>query len=155
MNKTFKNQDGFVALISVIILSAALLILVGLVATSGFYNRFNVLDYEYKQISLALAEGCAETALVNIAQDKDYNPSNICYGVGDNCTAPSRKKVCKICSVSPAPTRTLGAPITIISRAVYNNAYSTVSVNANLSGNNFIINSWDEQATGPAGCTVP
>ncbi len=151
MQKFLNNQQGFVALISVIILSASLLILVALISIAGYYTRFNVLDLEDKQVSVALAEGCTETALVRIAQNSSYAPagSGDCVSIGGTCGAADPQKVCKICSVSAGPS------YDIVTRAVYNKAYSTVKVKATLLGTSFTINSWDEQTTGPAGCTVP
>jgi len=151
------SNRGFVALISVIIIFAILLVLATLIATSSFFTRFNVLDYENKKVSTALAEACAETAMVNLAKDKDFNPTATgdCVSVGDGCTDPARKKVCKICSIDPVLIpRTLGDPVTITVRAVYNGAYTNLQVQGNISSSNFAVTSWDEVPySGP--CIVP
>jgi hypothetical protein len=67
-----KKQDGYVALISVIIISLTLLGLTSVLSMSNYFSRFNVLDKEYKRVSLGLAESCANVALLKIAQDPSY-----------------------------------------------------------------------------------
>lgn len=143
------GSRGFIALMSVIIISAILLVLMFTLGLSSFFNRFDVLDTENKRVSLGLAEACVNVAMVKIAQDPSYNPSGECVSVSDTC-GPGAKKVCKICSVGST------FPKTIDTRAVYNGAYSNVSVAVdNLGTGNFTVTSWSEVPTGPAGCTVP
>ena len=145
MARNFHNQDGFIALTSVIIISAILLILVAVVSTAGFFTRFNVLDYENKTISSALAEACVETALVNLAADPTNYPASIPVPAGKQITVDSTK-TCRICSVSAT---------TIKTRAAYNKAYTNLTVVGNLDASNFNVTSWDENLTGPAGCNLP
>jgi hypothetical protein len=61
-----------VALTSAVIISAILLAITASMSTTGFVARFNVLDAQYKEQSLALAEGCAHTALLKLAGDRTY-----------------------------------------------------------------------------------
>ncbi len=147
MPANYKNQDGFIALTSVILISAALLILAGVLSTSGFYSRFNVLDYENKKVSTSLAEACAESALAGLAA----NPSG--YGAtippAGIQIAVDAGKTCKICFVSGA------SPYTIIERGSYQNAYANLTVNVTLGAANFTVNSWDEQAIYSGSCTLP
>lgn len=61
------NQSGFIALISVIIISALLLTIVVALNLTGFLGRYNILDSEFKQRSVSLAEACVDTELLNLA----------------------------------------------------------------------------------------
>lgn len=67
-----KSQRGYVALFSVIAITSALTAAMFGVATSGFYSRFNVLASEHKEASMALAEGCAQAAILYLSQDASY-----------------------------------------------------------------------------------
>ena len=142
-----KSQDGFIALISVIIIFAILLVLVALIAVSGFFARFNVLNYENKKVSSFLAEACAENALVNLAKDPANYPGSI-PATGMLVTVEAGKS-CRICSVSAS------SPYAIVTRAVYNKAYTNLVVNASAGTGNYTINSWDEQATYVGSCALP
>jgi len=73
------TQNGFVALISTIIVAAVLLILAVSVASSGFQGRFSVFDAEIKEVSRGAAEGCVETALLRYVQadGDDYLDTSI------------------------------------------------------------------------------
>jgi len=148
--KHYRNQEGFVALISVIIIAAILIVLVALIATSSFFTRFNVLDYENKKVSASLAEACAEIALVNLAKDPTVYPGSI-PAAGQQITVDTGK-TCKICSV------TASSPYTIVTRAKYNKAYTNLTVVGTLSLSNFDVTSWSEQPNYlgiPGTCDLP
>lgn len=151
-----RYTKGFIALISVIVISAILLMLVFTLGLSSFFNRYDALDAENKRISLGLAEACVNVAMVRIAKDSDYgiNPpiaaDGECVSVSDTCGAGA-KKVCKICSVTDT-----SFPKTISTRAAYNGAYTNVSVAINnTTPGNFTLRSWSEVPTGPSDCTPP
>jgi len=81
-----KNQKGYMALTSVIIMFAILVALVLTLSLSGFFNRSNVLDVYSKERSLALAEGCAEETLLRLADDLNYaGGETIAISEGFNC----------------------------------------------------------------------
>lgn len=71
--KKINSQSGYIALISAILISVSLLTLVIAVSFEGFYSRFSVLESEQKEISAYLAESCVNTAILKIAQDKNYS----------------------------------------------------------------------------------
>ena len=149
----FKTQEGFIALISIVLIFSALIILVSVVSISGFYARFNVLDYENKKVSMALAEACGETTLVNLAKDPSYQPTS---PNGDS--VPVGSNSCKICS--PITGSPPSGPFTIITRAVYptsgsSKAYTNLTINGTLTATNFTINSWDEFSNYTGSCTLP
>ncbi len=70
-NQTYRDQHGFIALISVCVTSAILMVLLYAVGTATFYARFDVLGAENKRISLALAESCSNVALLSLARSID------------------------------------------------------------------------------------
>lgn len=65
-------EKGFIALMSVIIIGIVLLLVVITASLTGFYSRFNVLDFELKERSSAAADACVSQALLNIANDASY-----------------------------------------------------------------------------------
>jgi hypothetical protein len=148
-----KNQSGFIALISVIVIAAILIILVALVSTTNFFTRFNVLDYENKKVSTSLAEGCINTAIVNLAKDVSYAPvaGGDCLSMGGTCGGVDPQKVCRICSVT-----TSGSNKIIVARAKYNKAYTNITAKVTPGTTDFTVNSWDETATYTGSpCIVP
>ena len=73
MKKPTKNERGFIALISVIILTAILTVLIFTTSVAGFFARFDALGSEFKRVSLGLSEACSNAALLKIAEDYDYD----------------------------------------------------------------------------------
>lgn len=131
------HTEGFVALMSVVIISAILLVLVFTLGASSFFNRFDALDAENKRVSLGLAEACVNVGMLRIAQ-ANYTSGTI---VVDG------SKTCKICLLTPGGL--------IQTRAVYNGAYTNLQVAINNIPGSYDVTSWIESPTGPAGCVVP
>ncbi|MEY4602303.1 MAG: hypothetical protein RL292_244, partial [Candidatus Parcubacteria bacterium] len=69
-----KQQRGFIALISSIILSIILLGLTLRVSSSNFSARANALQGEFKSISVAVARSCSQSALLRLSQEYWYVP---------------------------------------------------------------------------------
>lgn len=65
-------QRGFIALISAVIISMVLLIVVTVGSFTGFFERANILDAEFKDRSATAADACADQALLFIANDSTY-----------------------------------------------------------------------------------
>ena len=85
-----KNNSGFMALISAIIISVILLLIASSLNLTSFYNRSDILDSELKEKSLALAEACVDMAILKLANNQNYTPSNEIVNVGtDTCTIQS------------------------------------------------------------------
>jgi hypothetical protein len=144
--KDSRNQKGFIALISVIIIFAILLMLTALIATSTFFTRFNVLDYENKKVSANLAEACAQIAMVNLAKDPGGYPGSLPVA-GQQITIATGK-TCRICAIT-------SGPFIITTRAVYNKAYTNLKVVGTLNSSNFNVTSWDEFTPYSDSCAVP
>lgn len=128
------TQNGYIALMSAIIISVVLVMLSVSVSTAGFYSRFNVVEFEYKQRSSALAEGCINSALLKLAQNPAYVPTaggeTIFIGT-DSCT---------ILSVT-----TTAGQITIQSKATFQQAVTNVQVV--VTSGTLSLMSWQELPT--------
>lgn len=74
-------KKGYIALTSVIIVSILILTIVSSLSFSIFFGRFNILDSENKESASALAEACADKALLKLAQNSSYQ-GNENAGVG-------------------------------------------------------------------------
>jgi hypothetical protein len=144
------GERGFVALMSVIIMSVILLVMVYTLETSSFFARFDALDGENKQVSYELAEGCVNSAMIKVAQNSSYVPAagGDCLSVGGSCTGTDPQKVCKICSVG-----TSAGVTTVTTRALYNGAFTNLKVSFNATS--YAITGWSETQTGVTTCTVP
>ncbi|MEK7133551.1 MAG: hypothetical protein AAB804_00605 [Patescibacteria group bacterium] len=80
-----KQERGFIALISTIIMSAVLLLVIASSGLVSFYSRFNTLDSELKQRSDATADACADMALLQLAQDPSYQGGTFTINSLDQC----------------------------------------------------------------------
>jgi hypothetical protein len=126
------HQGGFIALTSVIILSALLIIIGASLGYTSFFSRFNILDSELKQISLGLAEACAEIARVEIANNANFSVPNggRSYTVGDDGST------CTVISVAGA--------YTVQAQGIYQNSYSNIEAVYNRTGSDVVVISWKE-----------
>ena len=136
------NQEGFVALFSVVIIALILGVITFSLSASGFFLRFNVLESEFKRTGLGLAETCAQKAMEDIFKGSITIPQTITVGTDS----------CRICNVTGSGT----GPYTILTRALKNKSYTNLTASVNIVGANMTVNSWQEQATytGPV-CTLP
>lgn len=128
------TQHGFVAIMSAIVISILLLAITVGLGFSGFFGRFNILDSENKERSLALAEACADKAILNFVQNQTYNPVNECVEVGDVC--PDGTNICTIVSKIFS-----GSGTTFKTQACINESVTNLEV---IIDNNFTVTSWQE-----------
>lgn len=63
---------GFIALISVIVISTILMGVAATLSREVFFTRFDGLNQEYRRIARSLADGCVEMGLLKVADDYDY-----------------------------------------------------------------------------------
>jgi len=118
------HQEGYIALVSAIIISILLISITITIGMNNFFARFNVLDSESKERSSALAEACVDAVILNLANNSNYNPNNECVSVGDSC--PSGTNICAIVSVKkdhPSIGET-----TIKTKAIFNKSHSNFKV---------------------------
>ncbi len=125
---------GFIALLSVIIISVVLLLISTSGSLSGFYTRMNALMLENKERSRALAEACVDHTLLALAVDQSY--------AGGASTTVSGKDKCYTGVVS----KTGSYPNTVYSfrtRAFVNDTQTVLSVSARES--DFHVTSYVEE----------
>ncbi len=67
------QDKGFIALVSVIIISSILLILAVTLNFSGFFGRLNTYNGEIKAESEALASSCIDHAILKLAEDDTFD----------------------------------------------------------------------------------
>lgn len=84
-----KQDSGFIAIISVVIIAALLLAISASLSFSGFFTRSNIADGEYKEHSTALAEACIQEALVKLAANPNYTGNETITIGSDSCTIGS------------------------------------------------------------------
>ncbi len=87
-----KSEQGFIALMSAIIISMLLIMLSLAVSMTGFFGRFNILDAEYKQRSLVLAEACADSSLLKLITIPDYAGNETINLGADSCEGTPEDK---------------------------------------------------------------
>jgi hypothetical protein len=66
------RNEGFIALFSVIVITAILLLMATTLSFSGFFGRLNVFNSELKKESDALASACIDYAMLKLATEIDY-----------------------------------------------------------------------------------
>lgn len=128
------NTRGFIALMSVIVISAILLALTFTLGTAAFLNRFDTLAWEQKRASLVLAEACVNAAMLRHAQ-RNYSGGIVSVG----------ERSCAICSITSAGE--------IRTRASVGNTHSNLFVR--ISPSTYAVTLWRETPLAPAGCALP
>lgn len=128
-----KNEEGFVALITAIVLSVILITAAVTLNLSGFFTRSALLDSEYKERSSALSEACVDTALLRLAADPIYQvasttPQQLNIGGTDTCW---------IRSVTASGTQEI-----IETQGKFNEATTDLRIVVNAS--DLSVQSWDE-----------
>lgn len=66
------SHGGYIALMATVIISLLLLVMVAREGFAGWYARFTILGIEAKEQASALAEGCADQALVSLITDPTF-----------------------------------------------------------------------------------
>ena len=127
------SERGFIALISVLILSLVLLVAVLSLAQYGITSRFFLLDFENKTASEIAASGCIQSGIIKVVQ----NPEG-------NVTSPISSPIgCDIVSIS-ANTPSTGHSLIRASSTV-SGATTLLEVIWDVSGEN--IDEWKEVST--------
>lgn len=129
-------RTGFIALVSVILISFMLVVFAASVGMSGYYARANQLNSEVKEQSIASARACVEKAIVDIAASHPTT-GTVTFGGGVySCTINA------ITADSPVSGQT-----TIKSQGVYQRSYTNLVVVVDSDTQDVI--SWREYATMP------
>lgn len=128
MHHNFGGQQGYIALITSIIISALLLILISCASLSSFYSAENILAKTQKQESSDLAFSCLNMALLRLASDSSWLGAET-WKVAD--------KLCHITQVSLSNNN-----FVFILQVRVNNSFTTLK--ANVQKSNLEINSIEE-----------
>ncbi|MBI2013728.1 MAG: hypothetical protein HYS87_02800 [Candidatus Colwellbacteria bacterium] len=80
------NNNGYIALTSVILISALTITIVLAVSWRGYVGQGNVQESYYKEISASAAKACANTAILRLSENPLY-AGNETINIGqDSCT---------------------------------------------------------------------
>lgn len=127
-------MKGFIALTSVVIISAILLMVTLSGSLTGFYSRYSILDVELKEQSTALADACADIVLLRLAENPLFaGPETVMVGE-DRCTIFD----------SPNPGEN---PRTFIVQGIHNRSYTNIALIVNTDTLSLI--SWQEMPAYP------
>ena len=139
LKSVMPRKNGFIALITAIVLSVILLTVAVALNQIGFLTRSEVLDSEYKNRSFALAEACVDTALLKLAGNPSYSGGEPSIAVGSDA-----------CAIGVVSQNTPSAGQTTINTSAVFPATSVTSQNA-VTRLQIIVNSsdlslisWDE-----------
>jgi len=80
-----KENSGYIALISAIVMTIILTLVSVTASHSSFFGRFDSLTLELKDRSYALAKGCLEHAKLKLAQEGSYLGDEIIVVGADSC----------------------------------------------------------------------
>ena len=131
-----KNQQpGYIALIATIVIFSLLTAIAVTLSMTSFFVRSTLLESEYKERSIALAEACADTALLKRAANPAYVGNEIIPVNPASCT------ILPIITGPPLPPGEIG----IKTKAIFQNAVTNMCVVAN--DTDLAIISWREVET--------
>jgi hypothetical protein len=116
-----QNERGFIALISVIIISVVLLATTIALAQFGIASRYFILHLEQKAVSEKLADACVHIARIMVYNDPktDFDAA-VSYPIGD--------EECSIVSITPDGDESIVEARGVVGDAVTN--YSVVIYNS-------------------------
>ncbi len=128
------RHRGYIALMSVLIVSVVLLIIMSTVSLGGFFSRFTIVDSESKHVSEALAESCFNTTLFRLAQNQNYT--------GNEIVILSPQGSCRILALTKD---VLLGQTAIETQAVVQHAYTNLRIIVHSSSSSIV--SWQEIPT--------
>lgn len=132
MQEIKNKKNGFVALMSVVIISAILLILAITISSSSIFERYDILASELKERSLSNAEACADEALLLIANNENHTATTT-----TTLTAKDQ------CTIGPIPTS--GNPRIFFTTSSY--AGYTTNLKISVDPTTISVNYWEEIGT--------
>ena len=125
-----KNQGGYIALISAIVISVLLITITVTLGLNSLFGRFNILDSESKERSSELAEACIDQAILDATYGTYSTNKVVAVGptTSDNCTIV-------LSSLS-------GTQVTIKTQSIINKSYTNLKIV--VDANTFGTISWQE-----------
>lgn len=82
---TCRSRDGYIALVAAFVISAAMVFVILAVGQSSFFNRAAISEVHFKEKSRALAEACADTALLKLVGNSSYAGNETINVASDTC----------------------------------------------------------------------
>jgi hypothetical protein len=110
-------MKGFIALMSVIIVSIILLGLALSGSTIAFFTRMSELDQESYKQAQSLARSCGDQALLQLAQNYNYTATHLLVKLGTD--------QCYIESITILTASTTQSQVQIQTSASHHNSYAT------------------------------
>jgi hypothetical protein len=135
-NRIRGHGGGYIALISVVIISLLLITVTAALSCSNYFSRLNILENEFKVRSGDLANACVNYARARLMQD----PLNY---AGNELSVPVGADICSVLAVSPAGT---AWPKTVKTKGVYpggQTEQSQTNLTVILNGD-YSLSSWQE-----------
>lgn len=124
------HPQGFVAVISVLLITTALLVSALSLSYVGYVGRMVLLDSQSKEQSLTLAEGCVSYAIAELARNHAYaGPTQV--------TLDSSANACQVASVAAS-----GDDRTITTTASVNGAVTRMEAVFHIP--TLAVTSWNE-----------
>jgi hypothetical protein len=118
------KQGGYIALTSVIIISLLLITIITALSSVNYFSRYNILENEFKERSLGLAEACVDYAFAKLAANSSYT-GNETVAIGTD--------TCKVVQV---------ASNGILTQGIFQKSYTNLCVS--YTSGTLAINSWKE-----------
>ncbi|MEK7195360.1 MAG: hypothetical protein AAB655_01555 [Patescibacteria group bacterium] len=129
MTITPEKRSGYIALVAALIISAALIAIVMATGQVSYLERADVSNSHFKSSSRALADACAEVALLNLGSSSSYS-GNETVAVGSST-----------CSVLPLSSGENGARVISV-YGKYQNSYTNLKITVPSSSVSVL--SWEE-----------
>lgn len=129
------NQKGFIALVSILVISAVALTVSVSIALLGVGEASSSLSFKKGQESLKVAESCIEEALIRLRDNASYDPA------GASTTLPDLAGSCTIDVSGTGVNRTIDVTSTISAGPDYT---KKIQVTAKRAGNSINITGWAE-----------
>ena len=79
------SKDGYIALASALIITAVMVLIVVTLGQASFFNRAAISEVHFKEKSRALAEACANTALLKLVGNALYAGNETITVASDTC----------------------------------------------------------------------
>ncbi len=123
------KQKGYIAITSALLIVFLIMVITSALSLSIYFSRFNVFSSEAKERSLALAEACADKALLNFSKNPSY--------AGNETITVSAPDTCDI-----LPITVQGSQRVIKTHGQFSNTISNIRLVVNATPVSLV--SWEE-----------
>lgn len=130
-----KYQQGFIALTSLLVISAVALAIAVSISVLGINEANSSLGFKKGQEALKIAEGCAEEALLRLRDSDSWDPN------GSEISLPGLDGNCTVDVSGTGSDRTIDVTGTITGPPQY---IKKIQVTAKRAGNSINLITWQE-----------